>query len=287
MSKKYISQINNSNFVYPNYKLAEYDIDIIHEIKDNSVTGSTTGFSILYNAGTGNLQLSFTYQWALNSAEPFISNDGKLNILSVHLMTNDKKYFKPWICVGLIQDNNTSLTYKTDTQNFVITPQMVGQVSFTSGTYFAEIRMMGHRAVFALNYSDTVVIATPTPTPTKTGTPTPTPTVTPTGTPGLTTTPTPTPTPTGTPSTLSYSNTRFFFGNTTGDCCIAVASAGFYVPNSGDPILGVPQYIYQNAGGTIPFPYPYVNDVVIGYPSSTYNYNSSTGQVGSYVTSCL
>jgi hypothetical protein len=186
MSKKYIGQIDNSNFVFPNYKLAEYDIEIIHQIKDNSVSGTTSGFDISYSAG--NISISFTYQWYLNSAEPFISNDGKLNILSLHIMTNDKKYFKPWICVGLIQDNNTSLTGKTDTQNFVVTPQMVGQASFTSGTYFAEIRMMGHRAVFPLNYSDTVVIPTPTPTPTSTNTPTPTPT--PTGT------PTPTPTPT-------------------------------------------------------------------------------------------
>ena len=184
MSKKYIAQINNNNFVYPNYKLAEYDVDIVHELKENSVSGSTTGFSILYNSGTGNLQLSFTYQWYLNSAEPFISNDGKLNILSLHIMTNDKKYFKPWICVGLIQRTNTALTYVTDTQNFIITPQMVGQTSFTDGTYFAEIRMMGHRAVFPLNYSDTVSgIATPTPTPTNTRTPTPTPTTTPTPTP--------------------------------------------------------------------------------------------------------
>jgi len=176
MSKKYIGQIDNSNFVFPNYKLAEYDIDIIHELKENSVSGTTSGFDMSYSSG--NINISFTYQWYLNNAEPFISNDGKLNILSLHIMTNDKKYFKPWICVGLIQDNNTALSYKTDTQNFVVTPQMLGQVSFTSGTYFAEIRMMGHRAVFPLNYSDTVVIATPTPTPTSTNTPTPTPTPT-------------------------------------------------------------------------------------------------------------
>jgi uncharacterized delta-60 repeat protein len=103
----------------------------------------------------------------------------------------------------------------------------------------------------------------------------------------ITPTPTPTPTPTSTPSSLSYSNTRFFFGNTTSACCIAVNSPGYYVPNSGDPILGVPQYIYQDAAGTIPFSFSYVNDNVIGLPSATYNYNSSTGQVGSYVTSCL
>jgi hypothetical protein len=86
---------------------------------------------------------------------------------------------------------------------------------------------------------------------------------------------------------LSYSNTRFFFGNTTSACCIAVVSPSYYVPNSGDPIFGIPQYIYQDAAGTIPFPYSFFTDAVIGLPSATHNYNSSTGQVGSYVTSCL
>jgi hypothetical protein len=88
-------------------------------------------------------------------------------------------------------------------------------------------------------------------------------------------------------SGLSYSTTRFRFANTTGNCCIAAASPAFYVPNSSDPIFGIPQYIYQNAGGTIPFPYSFFTDAVIGLPSATHNYNSATGQVGSYVTSCL
>jgi len=204
MSKKYISQINNPNFVYPNNKLVEYDVEIIHDLKENSVSGSTTGFAMSYDSGTGNISFSFTYQWYLNNAEPFISNNNKLNILSVHMMTNDKKYFKPWICVGLIQRDNTSLSYVTDTQNFEVTPQMVGQTSFTNGTYFVEVRMMGHRAVFPLNYSYNVSsIPVPTPTPTPTHTPTPTPTS------GLSPTPTPTPTPSKTPTYNYYSVTRF------------------------------------------------------------------------------
>jgi hypothetical protein len=93
-----------------------------------------------------------------------------------------------------------------------------------------------------------------------------------------------TPSPT---SGLSYSTTRFRFANTTGDCCIAAASPAYYVPNSSDPIFGIPQYIYQDAAGTIPFPNSFFTDAVIGLPSATHNYNSSTGQVGSYVTSCL
>ena len=90
-----------------------------------------------------------------------------------------------------------------------------------------------------------------------------------------------------TPSLFSYSATRFYFGNTTSDCCIAVVSPAYYVPNSSDPIFGIPQYIYQDAAGTTAFPYPYFTDAVIGLPSATHNYNSTTGQVGSYVTSCL
>ena len=85
---------------------------------------------------------------------------------------------------------------------------------------------------------------------------------------------------------MSYSETRFFFGNTTSACCIAVASPAFYVPNSGGDLY-IPQYIYQNAGGTVAFSNPYFTDGVIGLPSPTHNYNSTTGQVGSYVTSCL
>ena len=45
MSNQYIPQINNQNFVYPNYELAEYDVDIIHDINNNSVSGFVTSFS--------------------------------------------------------------------------------------------------------------------------------------------------------------------------------------------------------------------------------------------------
>jgi hypothetical protein len=191
MSNKYIKQINNDNFVFPNNTLAEYDAEIIHDLKEDSVQGVITGFSPLTFSGTpANIGVSFTYQWSLNGAEPFISNDGKLNILSVHMQSPDKKYYKPWICVGQVQDNNVNLTYKTDTFLVWVTPQMMGQTSFSSGTYYFEIRFIGHRAIFPVSVAEPLVLPTPTPTPS----PTPTgPTPTPGG-------PTPTPTPTSTPS---------------------------------------------------------------------------------------
>ena len=190
MSNKYIKQINNDNFVFPNNTLAEYDAEIIHDLKEDSVQGVITGFSPLTFSGSpANIGVSFTYQWSLNGAEPFISNDGKLNILSVHMQSPDKKYYKPWICVGQVQDNNVNLTYKTDTFLVWVTPQMMGQTSFSSGTYYFEIRFIGHRAIFPVSVGSALVLPTPTPTPTATPTgPTPTPG-------GPTPTPTPSPTP--------------------------------------------------------------------------------------------
>jgi hypothetical protein len=187
MSRKYIKQVNTENFLYAGNTLAEYDVEIIHDLKENSVSGETTGFSVVLSGS--NLAVSFTYEWLLNNAEPFISNDGKLNVLSLHMMTADKKYFKPWICVGLIQRDNIALSYVTDTQNFTITPAMAGVGSFTNGTYYFEIRFIGKRGIYAIETSGSITLPTPTPTPT----------VTPTPTPGLS--PTPTPTPSGTPNT--------------------------------------------------------------------------------------
>ena len=212
MSKKYIKQVNNDNFVFPNNTLAEYDAEIIHDLKENSVQGVLTGFSPLtYSASTESVGVSFTYQWSLNGAEPFISNDNKLNILSVHMQSPDKKYYKPWICVGQVQDNNVNLTYKTDTFTVFVTPQMMGQTRFTTGTFYFEIRFLGHRAVFPISVSGALAIPTPTPTPS----PTPTgPTPTPGG-------PTPTPTPTSTPSNPCYCFPIVVTGTTSGEGAIA------------------------------------------------------------------
>ena len=191
MSKKYIKQVNDDNFVFPNRTLAEYDVDIIHDLKDNSVNGVITGFSPLtYSASTESVGISFTYQWALNGAEPFISDDGKLNILSVHMQSPDKNYYKPWICIGQVQDNNVNRTTKEDIFTVFVTPQMMGQTRFSTGTFYFEVRFIGHRAIFPVSVSGSLVIPTPTPTPTATPTG-------PTPTPGG---PTPTPTPTSTPS---------------------------------------------------------------------------------------
>ena len=148
MSKKYIPEISNPNFVFPNNLLWEYGLEIIHDINNNAVTGDISNFSASLSAG--NINLSFDFEWFKNGAEPFITSANKLNLLSVHLMDPSKTYYKPWRTVGFLQDNNTALTTKTGTFTETITPAQMGVGSFTTGTYYFEIRMIGHKNIFPI-----------------------------------------------------------------------------------------------------------------------------------------
>ena len=163
MSKKYIAQVNSSNFIYPNNTLAEYDVEIVHDINNNSVSGTTSGFSALYNSGTGNIQISFTYIWSKNNADPFIDENGLLHILSVHMTEPTKEYYKPWRCISGVTTSSTGATTNTDTFLIIVTPAMMGVTTFSSGVYNFEIRFIGKRSIYPLCYSTSVMIVTPTP----------------------------------------------------------------------------------------------------------------------------
>lgn len=200
MSRKYIKQINNENFVFPNNELSEYDVEIIHDLNENSVTGTISGFTA--SLTSGNVVFSFDYNWYKNNAEPFIDGANQLHILSVHMLEPSLTYLKPWRCVTGITTSGTTITTTGGTVNCTVTPSMMQVTGFTSGNYTFEIRMIGKRAIYPLCTTLSLVppspTATPTPTPTLTPTHTPTPTVTPTPTitPNATHTPTPTPTAT-------------------------------------------------------------------------------------------
>jgi hypothetical protein len=185
MSKKYIGQIIKPDFVYPNNNLEQYDIEIVHDINNNSVSGTVSGFTASSSSSTG-LTITFDYTWALNGAEPFVMDDGLTSVLSVHMMEPSLTYFKPWRMV--YSDSTYQSVTESGTLTFVVTPSMMGVSSFTSGNYYFEIRMLGTRATYPINKTLTLSIAGPTPTPTVT----PTLTTTPTSTPGLSPTPTPT-----------------------------------------------------------------------------------------------
>ena len=165
MSRKYVGQINKNNFVYPNNTLAEYDVEIVHDINNNSVSGTTSGFSALYNSGTGNIGISFTYIWNKNGADPFIDENNLLHVLSVHMSEPTKKYYKPWRMISGVTTSTITATTKTDTFLIIVTPAMMGLTTFSSGVYDFEIRFIGKRAIYPLCYTTSIMIVTPTPTP--------------------------------------------------------------------------------------------------------------------------
>jgi hypothetical protein len=187
MGRKYIKQIINQNFIYPNDNVAEYDVEIVHDINNNCVSGSVSNFSATTVSSTG-ITLSLNYTWLLNNAEAWIRNSNLLAFWSLHCIVPGQSFYKPWRLIQSRSSSNTALISNAEVGVLTtITPSQMGVSSFTNGTYYFELRMIGHRCIFPICLDLTIsTIPTPTPTPTATGAPpTPTPTPTPTATGGV------------------------------------------------------------------------------------------------------
>lgn len=230
MSRKYISQRISQNFVYPNNEVSEYDLDIVHDINNNSVSGVVTTFSATTVSSTG-ITISYNCTWTKNNADPFINGAGRLMLFSIHMMSAGQNYYKPFRLVNSISDATTTLTGSTKSGTFTVTPSQLQVTGFTSGTYYFEVRFIGKRAVFPVCVTLPITIG-PAPTPTPTSTPTPTATITPTPTstpvgptPTPTATPTSTPTPTPTPTVAPIGDCYCYdivvTGTTSGEGAIA------------------------------------------------------------------
>lgn len=193
MSKKYIKQVNSSNFIYPNNTVAEYDVEIIHDVNNNAPTGTVSSITVS-GATLSGMTLNWSGTWNLNGSQPFIQDNGTVTTVSIHGMGPTQQYFKPFRLLEeyTVSTGTTSAIYSS--QSISLTPAQFGLANFTNGTYNFEFRLVSKRAVLPICGSVVVsgITPPPTPTPTITPTPTPTPTVTPTPTP---TGPTPTPTP--------------------------------------------------------------------------------------------
>ena len=146
MSRKYIRQIVNQDFVYPNNEISEYDVEIVHDINDNCVSGVVDVFSATTITSTG-LTLNVDYTWNLNGAEPFIRNSNELSIASIHMLAPGQNYYKPWRLISSEETSSTGVTTYTATEILNITPASVGLASFTNGAYYFEVRFIGHRCV--------------------------------------------------------------------------------------------------------------------------------------------
>jgi hypothetical protein len=196
MSRKYIKQYLDQNFVFPNNDVYEYDTEIVHDINNNSVSGTVLNLTAT-TISASSIVLTYDWTWAQNGAEIWINPDGTQQLLSVHVLAPGQDYFKPWRLVDVVSTGTTGNTTYSGSDTVTIQPDYLGLTYLPSGQYFIEFRFIGHRAIYPACGSLTLVVPTPTPTPTPTITSTPTPTPTP----GVTTTPTPTPTmtPTSTP----------------------------------------------------------------------------------------
>jgi len=157
MSRKYIKQINNDNFVYPNNFLAEYDVEIVHNLTESSVTGTVTNFSATTVTSTG-ITFNFTMSYNLNNADAFINTTDFQSIYSVHCMLPNQLYFKPWRTVSFIRlfTENPILTYSSSSNSFTITPSQFGLTTFSNGVYNFEIRFIGKRAVYPICQTITI-----------------------------------------------------------------------------------------------------------------------------------
>ena len=158
MSRKYIKQINNDNFVYPNNFLAEYDVEIVHNLTESSVTGTVTNFSATTVTSTG-ITFNYTSSFSLNNAEPFVNFDNYQNLYSVHCMLPNQLYFKPWRTVSfkkLLVPGTPYSTYTSSSNSFTITPSQFGLTTFSNGVYNFEFRMIGKRSVYPICQTITI-----------------------------------------------------------------------------------------------------------------------------------
>lgn len=147
---KYITQINNTNFVFPNYDIAEYDVEIIQDINDNSITGTVTNFIVSGTPTTSSITLTHDWTWSKNNAQPFISNSGQIHLLSVHMLAAGQTYFKPWRCVDIVTSGTTGSSTYSGSNTVTVTPAMMGLASFSSGTYYFEIRLIGLKSIYPI-----------------------------------------------------------------------------------------------------------------------------------------
>lgn len=170
MSKKYIAQVEKYDFVFPNNDLFEYDVEIIHDLKNNSVNGTISNFIASFTNNNKSLSISFDYTWNLNGAEPSFLKNGQLSLLSVHMLTPNQQYFKPWILIDNESTSNVSATSVSSSVNFTYS---YNNTTLPQGNYYFEFRFIGHRCIYPLGVKYPISYPVPTPTPTASPTSTP------------------------------------------------------------------------------------------------------------------
>jgi len=150
--KKYIKQIDSTDFVYPNNNISEYGTTIIHDINNNSVTGNISGFTCTYQAADV-CTFEYDWEWFSNGAEPFIEDGGEGVFLSAHIMPAGTSYYKAWKTFDYIKYPYTGQTSQWGHNEVDIYPADVNMTNLQNGIYYFEFRFIGHRSTFAVQHS--------------------------------------------------------------------------------------------------------------------------------------
>jgi hypothetical protein len=142
----YKPQIENQNFVYPNFDLVEYDVDIIHIPNDSSVYGNITSVSAT-TISSSSITITYSGNWLLDGAERW-SYSGNTNYLSIHVIAAGQNYYKPWRTIKYETTNNLSTFVSITNQTATFTPSQLGLSTFTTGTYYFEFRFIGANSIY-------------------------------------------------------------------------------------------------------------------------------------------
>lgn len=184
MSKKYITDVVNNNFVYPNNTQYELGQEVVQNINQNQNTGVVNSFTATVSGS--NINISYQLTTNFNNAEQFKTVTGQTSLFSIHMMPQGDISFKPWKLVSSATALNPAQTVVTN-GSATITPASMGLTYFLNGTYYFEIRFIAQNSIYPVTIERTLsgFPAPPTPTPTPSPTPTATPTVTPTPVPNI------------------------------------------------------------------------------------------------------
>jgi hypothetical protein len=155
---KYIPQLNETNFVFPNYDIAEYDVDIIHNINNLSVSGTVSNFVVSGTARTTGITFTHDYTWSQNGAETFINTGGFLMLLTVHMLAAGQTYYKPWRLIDSVTGSSPFASTYSGSNTITVTPAQMGLTAFVSGTYYFELRFIGLKAIYPICQTISVTV---------------------------------------------------------------------------------------------------------------------------------
>lgn len=159
MGNKYISNQQDINYVYPNNVINQYDVEIVHDINNNCVTGTVSNFTGSSFSATG-LTITFDYNWNLNGAERMLNfSNTQTMLLSLHGMNTPTNaygtpqgYFNPWRMLHHVTGTTVTNTQSGSVNTGVLTPAMFGLATFPAAptSFEFEIRMISRNCVLPI-----------------------------------------------------------------------------------------------------------------------------------------